>query len=121
MDTTNYRLVVGTSDRAVHVWDLRNPGEPEQRRKSALKFQTRCIRCFPDSSGETRTGACGPRVTGWTGGPREGGSGDGQSVRSTDGPTDWVRTHAAATCACEGRVPFRGSVDPHGGELLLAQ
>jgi len=30
------------------VWDLRNMGYVHQRRESSLKYQTRCIRCFPN-------------------------------------------------------------------------
>jgi hypothetical protein len=26
-------------------------GQPEQRRESSLKFQTRCVRCFADGQG----------------------------------------------------------------------
>ena len=45
------RLVVGTADRKVLVWDLRNMGVAQQRRESSLKYQTRCIRCFPNKLG----------------------------------------------------------------------
>ncbi|CAI9730862.1 checkpoint BUB3-like [Octopus vulgaris] len=45
------RLVVGTAGRRVLVWDLRNIGYVQQRRESSLKFQTRCIRCFPNKQG----------------------------------------------------------------------
>lgn len=45
------KLVVGTSDRHVEIYDTRNLSVPEQRRESALKYQTRCIRCFPDGEG----------------------------------------------------------------------
>lgn len=41
-------LVVGMSDRHVWIFDHRNLAEPLQRRESSLKYQTRCIRCFPD-------------------------------------------------------------------------
>ncbi|XP_059488116.1 mitotic checkpoint protein BUB3 [Neocloeon triangulifer] len=44
-------LVVGTAGRKVLVWDLRNMGVPTQRRESSLKYQTRCIRCFPNKQG----------------------------------------------------------------------
>ena len=26
-------------------------GQPEQERESSLRFQTRCVRCFPDATG----------------------------------------------------------------------
>jgi len=45
------RVVVGTAGRKVMVWDLRNMGVVEQRRESSLKFQTRCIRAFPNKQG----------------------------------------------------------------------
>jgi cell cycle arrest protein BUB3 len=35
----------------VWVYDVRNLKEPEQKRESSLKFQTRCIRAYPDGSG----------------------------------------------------------------------
>lgn len=44
-------LVVGTAGRRVLVWDLRNMSYVQQRRESSLKFQTRCIRCFPNKQG----------------------------------------------------------------------
>ena len=45
------KLVVGTAGRRVLVWDLRNMGYVQQRRESSLKYQTRCIRCFPNKDG----------------------------------------------------------------------
>lgn len=45
------RLVVGTASRRVLVWDLKNMQFAEQRRASSLKYQTRCIRCFPNKQG----------------------------------------------------------------------
>jgi len=51
MSTVNETLVVGTAGRSVHIYDLRNMSEPQQRRESSLKNQTRCIRCFPDGAG----------------------------------------------------------------------
>ncbi|KAM4797897.1 LOW QUALITY PROTEIN: mitotic checkpoint protein BUB3-like [Urocitellus parryii] len=44
-------LIVGTAGRRVLVWDLRNVGYVQQRRKSSLKYQTRCIRAFPNQQG----------------------------------------------------------------------
>ena len=44
-------LVVGTTERKVLVWDLRNMEYVQQRRDSSLKYQTRCIRCFPNKQG----------------------------------------------------------------------
>ena len=45
------RIVVGTSNRHVLIYDVRNLSAPEQQRESSLKFQTRCIRCFPNGKG----------------------------------------------------------------------
>ena len=44
-------LVVGTAGRRVLVWDLRNMSYVQQRRESSLKYQTRCIKCFPNKQG----------------------------------------------------------------------
>lgn len=44
-------LIVGTAGRRVIVWDLRNMGYVQQRRESNLKYQTRCIRSFPNKQG----------------------------------------------------------------------
>jgi len=51
MSVVNEKLVVGTAGRNVIVYDLRNMAEPEQRRESSLKFQTRCIRAYPNGTG----------------------------------------------------------------------
>merc|ERR1712055_753796 len=40
-----------TAGRKVWVWDLRNMGMVQQKRESSLKYQTRCLRCFPNKSG----------------------------------------------------------------------
>ncbi|KAF2351434.1 WD40 repeat [Trinorchestia longiramus] len=45
------RVVVGTANRRVLIWDLRNMAHPQMRRDSSLKYQTRCIRCFPNKQG----------------------------------------------------------------------
>jgi len=44
-------LVVGTAGRKVMVWDLRQMSYVQQRRESSLKYQTRCIRTFPNKQG----------------------------------------------------------------------
>lgn len=51
MSVCGDKLVVGTAMRKVLVWDLRNMGYVQQRRESSLKYQTRCIRCFPNQQG----------------------------------------------------------------------
>jgi len=45
------RLVVTTAARKVHVWDLRNMAQPLMKKESSLKYQTRCVRCFPNQLG----------------------------------------------------------------------
>ncbi|KAF9675809.1 hypothetical protein SADUNF_Sadunf09G0071900 [Salix dunnii] len=45
------RLVVANAGRHVNVYDLRNMSQPEQRRESSLKYQTRCVRCYPNGTG----------------------------------------------------------------------
>ncbi|KAK3739385.1 hypothetical protein QZH41_015772 [Actinostola sp. cb2023] len=44
-------LFVGQAGRRVMVWDLRNMSYVQQRRESSLKYQTRCIQCFPNKQG----------------------------------------------------------------------
>jgi len=51
MATSGYRLVIGTAGRNVIIFDTRFMSEPQQRRESSLKYQTRCIRTFPDGQG----------------------------------------------------------------------
>ncbi|CAK9292203.1 unnamed protein product [Gordionus sp. m RMFG-2023] len=46
----DYKIIVGTSERKVNVWDLRMK-RIEQSRDSVLKFQTRQIKTFPDKKG----------------------------------------------------------------------
>lgn len=48
---TGCRVVVGTSDRTVAIYDVRNMSTPEQTRESSLKHQTRAIKVFPDQRG----------------------------------------------------------------------
>ncbi len=52
MSLSGEKLVVGTAKRKVFVWDLRNMQFAEQRRQSSLKYQTRCIKCFPNKQGQ---------------------------------------------------------------------
>eukprot|EP00761_Pharyngomonas_kirbyi_P014541 gb/GECH01014571.1/.p1 GENE.gb/GECH01014571.1/~~gb/GECH01014571.1/.p1 ORF type:complete len:327 (+),score=84.47 gb/GECH01014571.1/:1-981(+) len=51
MDINENKLVVGMSGREVHIYDMRNLSQPMQTRESSLRYQTRCIRCFPDGTG----------------------------------------------------------------------
>ena len=48
----NYPLaVVGTADRNLIIYNLTNPTTPYKTIQSQLKWQTRCVSCFPDKSG----------------------------------------------------------------------
>jgi len=51
MALTGRRIIVGTSTRQVWIWDMNRMAEPEQRRESSLKFQTRCIGAFVEGDG----------------------------------------------------------------------
>jgi len=51
LSSTEDKIVVGTSNRHVYVYDVRNLVNPIQHRESSLMHQTRCIRCFPDGTG----------------------------------------------------------------------
>ncbi|KAM7251683.1 hypothetical protein ACFE04_023566 [Oxalis oulophora] len=51
MSLVGNRLVVATAGRHVNIYDLRYMSQPEQRRKSSLKYQTRCVRCYPNGTG----------------------------------------------------------------------
>lgn len=51
MDVSESKLVVGLSDRVVHIYDVRKLDTPEQERESSIANQTRCLRCSPDGNG----------------------------------------------------------------------
>lgn len=51
MDVLHPLLVVGTADRTIQVYNLSSPQQPYKQLQSPLKYQTRCISCFPDTSG----------------------------------------------------------------------
>ena len=51
MSMCGERIVVGTSNRKVAIWNLRNMQFAEQRRVSSLKFRTCVIECFPNCQG----------------------------------------------------------------------
>jgi cell cycle arrest protein BUB3 len=51
MSTVEDMLVIGTAGRHVQIYDLRYMDEVLQRRESSLKYQTRCIKCYPDGRG----------------------------------------------------------------------
>jgi cell cycle arrest protein BUB3 len=50
LDTCDEKLVVGTANRRIRIWNLNNMSQVESR-ESSLKFQTRSIRCFPNKQG----------------------------------------------------------------------
>lgn len=58
MSLVGNRLVVATAGRHVNVYDLRNMSQPEQRRESSLKYQTRCVRCYPNGTGAAFSTYC---------------------------------------------------------------
>lgn len=51
MSLAGDKLVVGTAGRHVWIWDIRMMTVAPQKRESSLKYQTRCISCFPNKSG----------------------------------------------------------------------
>lgn len=50
MALSGNRVLVGTAGRHVWIFDLRKMDTPLQKRISNLKFQTRCLRAFPDQT-----------------------------------------------------------------------
>jgi len=51
LDVTDDRVVVGTSKKQLLIYDSRNLAQPQTTRDQPLKFQFRCLRCFPDGKG----------------------------------------------------------------------
>jgi mRNA export factor len=51
MDVRSPVLVVGTAERQLQIYDLRQYKQPFREFQSPLKFQSRCIAAFPDRSG----------------------------------------------------------------------
>lgn len=51
MSVIDEKVVVATSDRKVLIWDLRKLDSYIMKRESSLKYQTRCIRLFPNKEG----------------------------------------------------------------------
>ena len=50
MSLVGHRLVVATAGRHINVYDLRKMSQPEQWRESSLKYQTRCVCCYPNGT-----------------------------------------------------------------------
>jgi mRNA export factor len=51
MDCVHPLLVVGTADRTIQVFNLASPQTVYKQLQSPLKFQTRCVAAFPDTTG----------------------------------------------------------------------
>ncbi|XP_052163054.1 mitotic checkpoint protein BUB3.2-like [Oryza glaberrima] len=51
LSVSGYNLVVATAGRHVNVYDLRSMSRPEQQRESPLRYQTRCVQCYPNGTG----------------------------------------------------------------------
>lgn len=51
LDANDSTVVVAMTNRAVHVYDPRQPAEPVQVRESGLKYQTTAVRLLPDGRG----------------------------------------------------------------------
>lgn len=51
MDVQDNLLVVGTAGRHVIAYDVSGQPREHTRKESPLKFQTRCIACFPEATG----------------------------------------------------------------------
>ncbi|CAI5739723.1 unnamed protein product [Hyaloperonospora brassicae] len=51
MDVCSHLVVVGTSERRVAVYDVRQWTQPLVEKESPLKYQLRCVRVFPDLMG----------------------------------------------------------------------
>lgn len=51
MDVRHPLLVVGLANRRIQIFNLSNPQTVYKEIDSPLKYQTRCITCFPDSTG----------------------------------------------------------------------
>jgi mRNA export factor len=47
LDVKHPLLVVGCADRHIWVYNLSTPDKPYKQLQSPLKWQTRCVACFP--------------------------------------------------------------------------
>lgn len=52
MDVKDSLLVVGTANRQILIYDVQGQPREHMRKESPLKYQTRCISCFTDKTGE---------------------------------------------------------------------
>jgi len=44
-------IAIGTADRSVFIFDVRKPKTPLRKMSSSLRYQTRCLRLFPNNRG----------------------------------------------------------------------
>jgi mRNA export factor len=51
MDVRDNLMVVATANRMILAYDVTNQPVEHSRKESPLKFQSRCVSCFPDSTG----------------------------------------------------------------------
>jgi mRNA export factor len=51
LDVKNNLLVVATAQRHIIAFDVSGQPREHSRKESPLKFQSRCVSCFPDSTG----------------------------------------------------------------------
>ena len=51
MDIRDSLLVVGTANRQILIYDCQGQPREHMRKESPLKYQTRCISCFTDTTG----------------------------------------------------------------------
>lgn len=51
MDNSQKLLVVGCADRHISIIDLNNPQQIFKSSQSPLKWQTRCVSCYPQANG----------------------------------------------------------------------
>ena len=50
MSLVDHPLVVATTRKHINVYNLCNMSQPEQRRESSLKYQTRCVHFYPNGT-----------------------------------------------------------------------
>jgi len=50
-DISGELFVAGTAERKIQIYSINSPNEPFRVQDSPLKFQSRCISCFPDKTG----------------------------------------------------------------------
>lgn len=51
LDCNDYLVIVATANRKLLIWDVRKTSLPIYKKESTLKYQTRCVKFFPDGKG----------------------------------------------------------------------